>query len=119
VCSSTTPKTAQEEPRQVEPPGVGRPDPLQEERSEDHGRDPQGEVDEEDPAPREIGDQEAAEHGTECGRHGGRDGQDAGGADPLGGGKDPVEHGHPDRRHHAAARTLNHSEDDQLRHALR
>ena len=79
---------------------------------------PIGHVDEEDPAPREVGDQEPAEHRPHGGGHGGPEGEDAGRPHPLGRREDPVEHGHADRGHHAAARTLNDPEDDELRVVL-
>ena len=79
---------------------------------------PIGHVDEEHPAPGEVGDQEAAQHRSDRGGHGGAEGEDAGRPHPLGRREDPVEHGHPDGGHHAAARTLDDAEQHQLGHVL-
>ena len=118
VHQEPEPGAAEHEAGHVEAAGVDRLGPLQEEEPEEHGHDADRHVHEEHPAPREVGDQEAAEHGPDGGRQGGAEGDEAGGPDPLGGREDPVEHGHADRRHHAAARALHDAEQHQLGHVL-
>ena len=110
---------AEDETRDVEAAGVvGRPCARGQRAPKMIGGDAEREVDEEDPAPGEVGHQEAAEHRSEGRRQRGRDGQDAGGPNPLGRGEDPEEHGHADRRQHAAACALEDPEDDELGHVL-
>ena len=110
---------AEHETGDVEASGVDGVDLLQDERAEDDRHDADGHVDEEHPAPREVGDQKATEDRSHSGGHGCAEGQDAGRPHPFGRREDPVEHCHPDGRHHAAARPLHHTEDHQLRHVLR
>ena len=86
--------------------------------AEDDRGDADGQVDEEHPAPGEVGDQETAQHGADGGRQRGPEGDEAGRPDPFGRREDPVEHGHPDGGHHAAARTLDDAEEHQLGHVL-
>src|ERR1700734_3054163 len=66
VTSSAAPRTqvvmtpaAEHEAGHVEAAGIDGVDLLQDERAEDHRHDADGHVDEEHPAPREVGDQEA------------------------------------------------------------
>ena len=119
VHQEAQPGATEDEPRQVEPAGVDRAGALQVQRTEDHRGNADGEVDEEDPAPRQARHQEATEHRPERRRHRRRKGQDAGGPHTLRRWEDPVEHGHAHRRHHPATRALDDPEDDELRHVLR
>ena len=106
-------------PGTSKPTSVGGAQALEEERPERHRQDPDRQVDEEDPPPAEVGDQEPAEHRSDRRRQGGRHREDAGGADALGRWEDPVEHRHADRRHHPATGALDDPEHDELGDVLR
>ena len=93
----------QQEPGEVEAAGMGLAVLVEEEQAEDEGDDPDGQVDEEDPPPREVGHQQPAEDRSEGRGHRGGDGQDARGPHPLLGGEGAEQHGHAHRGHHAAA----------------
>ena len=77
----------EQEPGEIEGTGIRFPVTLQEDQTEQDGHDPEGEIDEEDPPPRELGDQQAAEHRPEGGGERRRHHQDAGRPHPFGGGK--------------------------------
>ncbi len=104
----------QHEAREVEAARLGLPVLPQEQETKDKGEDPDGEVRVEDPAPRQLGDEDAAQHRTERRGQGGGDDQDAGCPDPLLGGKGAVQHRHADRGEHSAAHTLEDAVDDEL-----
>ena len=87
---------------------------VQEDRAEREGRDADRHVDVEHPPPRQLGDEQAAEHRPEGGRQRGGDGEDGRGPDALVGREHPVEHRHPDRGEHAAGGALEDPERDQL-----
>ena len=117
VHDQTETAGGQEEPGQIETARIHLFVVVEKQGTEDDSGGTDGDVHIEDPPPRQVGHEQAAEHGAERGRQCGGDHQDARGAHPLRRREDPEKHGHPDRGHEAPGRPLEHPEHDELTEA--
>ena len=117
VHEQTQSQARQHEARKVEA-GHAR-GALVGEKEEAEGRrhHPDGHVHVEHPAPRQVGDEQAADDRTEGRCQGGRQDQQSRRPDSLGRGEHPEQHGQPDGGHQAPTDALEHPEGHQLAQA--
>jgi hypothetical protein len=102
------------EPQAMRPVGLGEEPPRRGE-----GDDADRDVDVEDEAPGEVLHEPAAEHRPHGGGEQHRDAEDAHDAAHVLGADRSHDDGHADRHEHAAAESLEHAEEHQLREVLR
>ncbi len=91
--------------------------PAEKQGAEYRDADAHRNVDIEDQAPGQVGHQKAAEHGAERRCESRRKGEHGGETDTSLRPEGAQQHGHADRREHAAARPLQHPEQDELAEA--
>ena len=116
VHEEAEPKAGEQEAGQVEAPRVLFGHGFKEHSAEDECRHPDGKIDVEDPAPGEVGDEQAAENRTEGWRKRRWDRENARSSHSVGRRKDPVEHGHSNGGKHSAADALEDTEQHELGH---